>query len=117
MVYGKLSDRYRLKSLLTIGLLLLSVGSLIGLLAHVYWMILLSRIIQAAGGSVIPAIAIIVPARYIPIEKRGKVLGIMTSGLALRGVLGPITASFIANFAHWRYFTWWRSSVITAGDY
>src|SRR5690625_3502548 len=64
LFYGKLSDRYRLKSLLTIGILLLSVGSLIGLAAQTYWMILLSRIIQAAGASVIPALAMVVPARY-----------------------------------------------------
>ncbi|GIP31717.1 hypothetical protein J2TS4_09270 [Paenibacillus sp. J2TS4] len=42
MIYSKLSDRYRLKSLLTMGLLLLSVGSLIGLVAQNYWMVLLS---------------------------------------------------------------------------
>src|SRR5690625_1623343 len=52
MIYGKLSDYYSLKSLLTIGLLFLSVGSLIGLASQTYWMILLSRFIQAAGASV-----------------------------------------------------------------
>ncbi|GIN20578.1 MFS transporter [Siminovitchia fordii] len=103
MIYGKLSDRYRLKSLLTMGLLLLSVGSLIGLVAQTYWMVLLSRIIQAAGASVIPALAMVVPARYIPAERRGKVLGIMASGLALGGVLGPIASAIFANFAHWRW--------------
>ncbi|MBW8349402.1 MFS transporter [Bacillus sp. IITD106] len=103
MIYGKLSDRYRLKSLLTMGLLLLSVGSLIGLVAQNYWMVLLSRIIQAAGASVIPALAIVIPTRYIPTERRGKVLGIMASGLALGGVLGPIASALVANFAHWRW--------------
>lgn len=103
MIYSKLSDRYRLKSLLTMGLLLLSVGSLIGLVAQNYWMVLLSRIIQAMGASVIPALSMVVPARYIPTERRGKVLGIMASGLALGGVLGPIASAFVANFAHWRW--------------
>lgn len=103
VIYGKLSDRYRLKSLLTMGLLMLAVGSLIGLTAQAYWMILLSRIIQATGASVIPALAMIVPARYIPKERRGKVLGLMASGLALGGVLGPISSALIANFAHWRW--------------
>lgn len=103
MIYGKLSDRYRLKSLLTMGLLLLSVGSLIGLVAQNYWMVLLSRIIQATGASVIPALAMVVPARYIPTERRGKVLGIMASGLAFGGVLGPIASAVVANFAHWRW--------------
>jgi DHA2 family metal-tetracycline-proton antiporter-like MFS transporter len=103
MIYGKLSDYYSLKSLLTIGLLFLSVGSLIGLASQTYWMILLSRFIQAAGASVVPALAMVVPARYIPAERRGKVLGLMASGLALGGVLGPIAAAFVANYAHWRW--------------
>jgi DHA2 family metal-tetracycline-proton antiporter-like MFS transporter len=103
MIYSKLSDRYRLKSLLTMGLLLLSVGSLIGLVAQNYWMVLLSRINQATGASVIPALSMVVPARYIPTERRGKVLGIMASGPALGGVLGPIASAFVSSFAHWRW--------------
>ncbi|WP_245902394.1 MFS transporter [Gracilibacillus dipsosauri] len=102
-IYGKLSDRFRLKSLLTVGILLLSLGSLIGLAAQFYWMVLFSRFIQAAGASVIPALAMIIPARYITTNRRGKVFGIMASGLALGGVLGPIASAIVADFAHWRW--------------
>ena len=49
VLYGKLADTYKLKNLLTFGLLLFLVGSIAGLSAQAYWMVLLGRILQAAG--------------------------------------------------------------------
>ncbi|UVI28946.1 MFS transporter [Paenibacillus spongiae] len=102
VVYGKLADRYRLKDLLTIGLLVFAVGSIVGMLASDYWMIILGRVLQAAGAAVLPATAMIIPVRYFPPEKRGRALGTSAVGLALGGALGPVVAGLIASFGSWR---------------
>lgn len=102
VVFGKLADRYRLKDLLTYGLLLFAAGSIVGMLATEYWMIVLGRILQAAGASVLPATAMIIPIRYFAPEKRGRALGTSAIGLALGSALGPVVAGLISNFGSWR---------------
>lgn len=102
VVYGKLTDKYRLKDLLTFGLLLFAVGSIIGWFATDYWMIVLGRILQATGAGVLPATAMIIPIRYFPIENRGKALGTSAIGLALGSALGPVVAGLISQFGSWR---------------
>ncbi len=64
VIYGRLSDIYKLKNLLTFGLLFFALGSIIGLTAQSYWMVLLARILQAIGASVIPAASMIIPIQY-----------------------------------------------------
>ncbi|MGY4691757.1 MFS transporter [Salibacterium sp. K-3] len=103
VIYGKLADSFKLKNLLTFGLIFFSLGSLIGLTAHAFWMVLLGRIFQAVGASVIPAAAMIIPARYFSPEKRGRALGMAAVGLALGRVLGPVVPAFIVSIADWRW--------------
>lgn len=102
VVMGKLADKYRLKDLLTVGLLVFAAGSLIGFFANDYWLIILGRVIQAAGASVLPATAMIIPVRYFPPEKRGRALGTSAVGLALGNALGPVAAGVLTSFGSWR---------------
>ena len=102
VVMGKLADKYRLKDLLTVGLLVFAAGSLIGFFATDYWLIILGRIIQAAGASVLPATAMIIPIRYFPPEKRGRALGTSAIGLALGNALGPVAAGLLTSIGSWR---------------
>nr|WP_213525014.1 MFS transporter [Paenibacillus sp. J31TS4] len=102
-LYGKLADRFALKDLLTFGVLLLSLGSVVGLVSQAFWMVLLGRMFQAAGAAVIPVTAMIIPLRYFPVERRGRALGISATGLALGTAIGPVVSSFIVSFAHWRW--------------
>ncbi|UED72429.1 MFS transporter [Brevibacillus sp. DP1.3A] len=102
VVFGKLADQYRLKDLLTYGLLIFSVGSIAGMLASEYWMIILGRILQASGASVLPATAMIIPIRYFAPEQRGRALGTSAVGLALGNAFGPVVAGLMASFGSWR---------------
>ncbi|MBU5442504.1 MULTISPECIES: MFS transporter [unclassified Paenibacillus] len=102
-IYGKLADTYKLKNLLTFGLVFFALGSMIGLAAQAYWMVLLARALQAMGASVIPATGMIIPLRYFPPERRGRALGISATGLALGSALGPIVSAFVVSVVHWRW--------------
>lgn len=102
VVFGKLADQYRLKDLLTYGLLIFAVGSIAGMLASEYWMIILGRIMQASGASVLPATAMIIPIRYFAPEQRGRALGTSAVGLALGNAFGPVVAGLMASFGSWR---------------
>ncbi|UCH81975.1 MAG: MFS transporter [Nitrospiraceae bacterium] len=103
LMYGKLADIYPVKRLITVGLILMNAGSVIGMMSKWYPMVIVARLIQAGGGAAIPALAMIVVTRYFPPNVRGNLLGIIASTVALAAGLGPIMGGFIADLFHWRY--------------
>ncbi|WP_372660715.1 MFS transporter [Cohnella sp.] len=103
LIFGKLADKYRLKDLLTFGLIFFALGSIVGLAATEYWMVILGRVLQASGASVIPATAMIIPVRYFSQERRGRALGMVATGLALGTALGPIVSGLITGLTGWRF--------------
>jgi len=103
VIYGKLADRYRLKNLLTIGLIIFATGSLIGFLAQSFWMVLAGRCIQAIGAASIPASAMLIPLRYFPPERRGAAMGTAFIGLSIGSALGPVLSAFVLSILDWRW--------------
>ncbi|MDR6553366.1 MFS transporter [Paenibacillus qinlingensis] len=103
VTYGKLADRYRLKDIVTFGLLLFALGSVIGLTSQTFGIALVGRCLQAAGAAVIPAISMIIPLRYFAPERRGAAFGMTAVGLAFGNALGPVIAALIISTLHWRW--------------
>ena len=103
LIYGKLADIYPAKRLITIGLVLMNAGSVLGLFSTWYPMLIIARLIQAGGGAAIPALAMIVVTRYFPANLRGNMLGIIASTVALAAGLGPIMGGFISDMFSWKY--------------
>lgn len=85
-----------------IGLLLFSVGSLLGYLSEEYWMVITARMVQGSGSAAIPALAMIASARYFPIEQRGYVMGFVASTVAFGFGIGPLLGGAIAQIFDWR---------------
>ncbi len=103
LLYGKLADIFPLKRLMTIGIIIFAFGSIIGFLSEGYIWLLAGRIVQSAGASCIPALAMMVPARYFAPDKRGAVMGSIASFIALSAGIGPIVGGFVAGELHWKY--------------
>ncbi|SDZ39661.1 MFS transporter, DHA2 family, metal-tetracycline-proton antiporter [Evansella caseinilytica] len=102
-IYGKLADRFKLKHLLTFGLMVFSLASLLGFFSTTYWLLLVSRCLQAVGAAAIPAAATLIPIRYYPMEQRGKAMGTVFAGVALGSALGPITSAMVVSVLDWRW--------------
>ncbi len=103
LIYGKLADIFPVKTLITVGVLVMSLGSIAGLFTIWYPMLISARLLQAMGGAAIPALAMIVVTRYFQPSQRGRVLGIIASTVALAAGLGPILGGFISGSFHWRF--------------
>jgi DHA2 family metal-tetracycline-proton antiporter-like MFS transporter len=101
LLFGKLADKYPLKRLITIGLLMFTAGSIIGFFSHTYVLVLIARFIQAAGASCVPALVMLIPVRFFPPERRGAVMGVVASTIAFSSGIGPIVGGFIAGHFHW----------------
>lgn len=103
VTFGKLADMIPLRRLLLFGLLFVALGSLFGLFAQSFWMVMVGRILQAVGASVIPAAAMIIPVRYFPAERRGRAMGMVATGLSVGTAIGPIVAGLVADVLDWRW--------------
>lgn len=114
LLYGKIADIYGVKKLVVFGIVVFSAGSLAGLLAHDFGTLLVGRILQAIGASSIPSLSLLIPARYIPQERRGRALGLIAATLAIAGAAGPIVGGLIIGWIHWRYLFLFSLGVIFA---
>ena len=104
VIFGKLSDMFSIKKLITIGIVLYSIGSLLGFaLQSWYPAVILSRAIQGAGGSAIPALIFVMVARFFTAEERGKMFGIITSTVSFAIGIGPVLGGYIAGSFHWSF--------------
>src|SRR5699024_11218418 len=103
-VYGKLSDQLGIKKLLLFGIIVNCFGSVIGFVGHFFFPVLiLARFIQGFGAAAFPAHVMVVIARYIPKENRGKAFGLIGSIVAMGEGVGPAIGGIIDHYIHWSY--------------
>lgn len=103
-LYGKLSDQLGIKYLLLFGIMVNGFGSIIGFVGHSFFPILiLARFIQGIGAAAFPALVMVVVARYIPKENRGKAFGLIGSLVAMGEGVGPAIGGMVAHYIHWSY--------------
>nr|WP_094155553.1 MFS transporter [Paenibacillus kribbensis] len=101
-VYGKLSDLYGTKKLLLFGLWIYGIGSFMGILFHLWYPgVLAARLIQGAGVSAVPALIMVIIARYIDAEHQGKAFGMVGSMVACGEGIGPVIGGGITEYLHW----------------
>lgn len=101
-VYGKLSDLYGVKKLLLFGLLVYSTGSMFGFLFHSWYPgVLTARFIQGAGAAAVPALIMVIVARYIEPNHQGKAFGMIGSIVAFGEAIGPVIGGMITEYLHW----------------
>jgi DHA2 family metal-tetracycline-proton antiporter-like MFS transporter len=104
VIYGKLSDAFSIKKLITFGILMYSISSIIGFVFHnSYPIVIISRAAQGAGASAIPALVMIIIARYYSKEQRGKLFGVITSVVSFAIGIGPVLGGYISGTYHWSY--------------
>lgn len=104
VIFGKLSDMYSVRKLITIGIVLYSAGSFLGFVLQAWYpAVILSRAMQGAGGSAIPALVFAMVARFFTAEERGKLFGVITSLASFAVGIGPVLGGFIAASLHWAY--------------
>ncbi len=103
ILYSKFSSVFPIKFLLLGGILLLEGGSIIGMIASSYPLLIVARIVQALGASSISALSIIITTKYVPSRRRGKRLGVVASAVTLGFGLGPLTGGVLTQYLGWEY--------------
>ncbi|MFV8829433.1 MFS transporter [Alkalihalobacterium sp. APHAB7] len=103
VLYSKLSQQKSISTLFTVGLSLFGIGSIAGVLAVDYTVLLLSRVIQASGACCVAALGIVIISRYIAIERRGRGMGVVSAASTLGFGLGPLIGGIITQYLGWSF--------------
>ena len=101
-LYGRVSDLFSLRSTFTLGLVVFAIGSLVCSLAPSLIVLVFGRILQAAGGAAIPALANASIAKVLPPGERGGALGLVVSSVGVGAAVGPVVGGALAGFAGWQ---------------
>lgn len=99
---GKFGDEFGAKKLYIIGLLLFTIASLFcGMSASATFMIV-SRVIQGIGASMILPNAMAIVAATFPVEQRGQALGIWGAMAAAGSAMGPTIGGYLIDHINWQ---------------
>jgi len=103
MIYGKLADRYSVKKLFIISILLFILGSVIGFKFQTYEFMIFARLLQASGGASFIALGMIAVTKMYSLDKRSGALAMISSSIALAVGIGPLVGGAITNTLGWPY--------------
>lgn len=103
ITYSRLSDFVPIRQLLTTGLTLLGIASIIGFVSNNFTMLLFARVLQAAGAAAVPGLAMILITRYIPKSRRGKSMSMISSAASLGFGLGPVIGGAVTEYMGWNF--------------
>ncbi|MBD2846081.1 MFS transporter [Paenibacillus sp. IB182496] len=101
ITYSRLSDFLPIRRLLLIGLLCLGGASIAGWLSHNYALLLVSRLVQASGAGSAVSLSLVLIARHVPQEQRGKSMSLIMAAASLGLGLGPVAGGFITQVFGW----------------
>ncbi|MDA8425353.1 MAG: MFS transporter [Treponema sp.] len=99
---GRVADMIGRKRLYIGGFALFTVMSLIAAMAKTGAELLVARIVQAVGGSLIMANSTAIVADAFPKEELGRALGINTMVIAVGSAIGPVIGGFVTERFGWR---------------
>lgn len=103
VIYGKLADRYSVKRLLIISIIIFVAGSIVGFVNQSYEIIIFARLVQASGGAAFIALSMIAVAKLVAPAKKTGALAMISSSIALAVGIGPLVGGAITNTLGWPY--------------
>jgi MFS family permease len=99
---GEAADRRGTRAPFLAGLVLLSLGLVVGGSAQSMPMLVAGRVAQGVGAGVIPAVAYASVGRGYPAELRPRIFAVFSSAWVVPGLIGPAAASAIERWSSWR---------------
>lgn len=103
ITYSRLSDYVPIRRLVVIGLLLFGLAAIVGLFADSFLVLLIVRIVQAAGAGAIPSLSLVLISRYVPMDRRGAAMAIIMSAASLGLGLGPVVGGAVVQYLGWHF--------------
>lgn len=104
--FGRLGDIYGRKKIYWTGALIFTVSSVLIALSRSGMMVIVCRVVQGFGSSMIFATGMAILMSVYPAHERGKVLGINVAAVYLGLSTGPFFGGIITQHLNWRFIFW-----------
>ncbi|MDS0528491.1 MFS transporter [Clostridium sp. SHJSY1] len=102
-VYGKLSDLYGRKNILSIGIIIFLVGSFLCGLSQNMYMLIVSRAIQGLGAGAMFTVTYTIIGDVFTMEERPKVQGSISSVWGIASLIGPFVGGILIDNLSWHW--------------
>ncbi|HEV6953696.1 MAG TPA: MDR family MFS transporter [Promicromonospora sp.] len=105
-VYGRLADVFGRKRVMTVGIVLFLLGSVLCAVAWSMPALIGARVLQGLGGGAILPMSMTIASDIYTLAERAKTQGYMASVWAVSSVLGPTLGGVFSQFVSWRWIFW-----------
>src|SRR5262245_4452505 len=103
LITGRLGDRYGPKNLYISGLTVFTLASLwCGLTASIEWLII-ARVVQGLGASMITPQTMAIITRIFPAARRGLAMALWGATAGVASLVGPIVGGLLVDSAGWEW--------------
>lgn len=103
---GYLSTRFSSKALVVFAMSCMLIGTIIGGWSPNFWVLLLSRVIQAIGAGIILPLVQTILLIVFPYERRGFAMGMLGAVTNVAPASAPPISGFIIDALDWRALHW-----------
>ncbi|MDR4946214.1 MDR family MFS transporter [Neobacillus cucumis] len=106
LIYGKLSDLFGRKPILTIGIIIFLIGSILCGFAGTMKTLIIFRLIQGFGAGAVTPIATTIVGDIYTTEERAKIQGYLSSVWGISAITGPAVGGLLVQYVSWHYVFW-----------
>lgn len=102
-IYGKLSDLYGRKNILSIGIIIFLLGSFLCGLARSMVLLIIFRAVQGLGAGAIFTVSYTIIGDVFTLEERSKVQGSLSTVWGIASLAGPFLGGFLIDILSWHW--------------
>lgn len=103
---GYLMQRFGTRTLFLAAIVLFGIGTFIAALSTTFEAMLIARIVQALGTSIVMPLLMTTTLRLVPAQHRGAIMGLNSVVISVGPAAGPTVAGIVINAFSWHALFW-----------